>query len=216
MSVKQKTSIEDVHGVIDEAVVNTVFGIFEAVTKLNLLDDIFNDLSEALIAELHNQSFMEFNLELTEEQKEALKRVIAARGNAAVRKYLANIDMDKRTKDVYQVCKDKTESIVDRVLASIGQEVNRGAIINAVAVQANAKNEDYNEILLRTGKNSGDVTIPINCVLISTNCVAVIKTSCGKEPEQGKDAADSTVMETVPEADVSDDLNISEREDNRA
>jgi hypothetical protein len=106
------------------------------------------------------------------------------------------------------------------VLASIGQEVNRGAIINAVAVQANAKNEDYNEILLRTGKNSGDVTIPINCVLISTNCVAVIKTSCGKEPEQGKDAADSTVMETVPEekaeADVSDDLNISEREDNRA
>jgi hypothetical protein len=101
MSVKQKTSIEDVQGAIDEVVVNTVFGIFEAVTKLNLLDDIFNDLSEALIAELHNQSFMEFNLELTEEQKEALKRVIAARGNAAVRKYLANIDMDKRTKDVY-------------------------------------------------------------------------------------------------------------------
>ncbi len=73
------------------------------------------------------------------------------------------------------------------------KEINRGAVINARAVQANSKNEKYDEILLRKTKSSGDITVPTSVIVISTNCVDVIKQSCQQEEE---DAGD----ETEPEA----------------
>jgi hypothetical protein len=76
--------------------------------------------------------------------------------------------------------------IADAVLSSIGREINRGAIINAIAVQANAKSDDYDEILLRKTKASGDITIPTHCILISTNCVSVIKSSCDQQTTEEK------------------------------
>jgi hypothetical protein len=167
----KKTSIDDVQAVVDEVIVNTVFDIFDAVVRLNPLQDLFKDLSEKLIAELAIQSFMEYNLELSEDQRGALSRVVAAKGNETARTYLANLKKDERTQKVYDIVKEKTKGIADAVLSSIGQEINRGAIINAVAVQANAKSEKVDEILLQKTKSSGDITIPTNCILISTNCV---------------------------------------------
>jgi hypothetical protein len=184
----QKPAVEEVQPVIDERIVNTVFAIFEAVTKLNALQDCFEDLANRLIADLTANSFMEFNLELNEDQKEQLRKAVKIKGNETVRDYLAKVNADERTSAVYGICREKTTAIVDTVLSSIGQEINRGAIINASAVQANAKSEDYDEILLRKTKASGDITIPTNCLLISTNCVAVIKASCQKEKKIDRDA----------------------------
>jgi hypothetical protein len=224
MSVQnKKTSIEDVQAVVDEVIVNTVFDIFDSVLRINPLQDLFKDLSEKLITELAVQSFMEYNLELTEDQRGALSRVVAAKGNETARTYLANLKKDERTQKVYDIVKEKTQNIADAVLSAIGQEINRGAIINAVAVQANAKSEDYDEIQLRKTKTSGDITIPTNCILISTNCVSVIKASCQRqtteqkrngedvlnddtqtEPteQQGEESADAT-PEVVDELDIS-------------
>jgi hypothetical protein len=67
--------------------------------------------------------------------------------------------------------------IAEKVLAGVGQEVNRGAIINCVAVAADAKSEDYDQIILRKSKTAGDITIPTQCILFSTNCVEVIQNS---------------------------------------
>jgi hypothetical protein len=185
MSVQnQKPDLEDVQPVIDENIVATVFDMFKAVLELNQLQDLFVDLAKRLIEDLHGNSFMEFNLELNEDQKKQLHRALSIRGNETVRNYLANINKDERTKNVYGVCREKATSIADVVLSSIGQEINRGVIINAVAVQANAKSEDYDEILLRKTKASGDITIPTNCILISTNCVSVIKSSCQSDADK--------------------------------
>jgi hypothetical protein len=238
MNVQNKNaSLEDVQAVVDEVIVNTVFDIFDAVLRLNPLQDLFKDLAEKLIGELSAQSFMEYNLELTEDQRRALSRVVAARGNETAKIYLANLKKDERTQAVYDIVKKKTHSIADAVLSSIGQTVNRGAIINAIAVQANAKSEKVDEILLQKTKSSGDITIPTNCILISTNCVAVIKASCERQTtaeqrngdatkveaesivesivEDGADGGKTQVEEPVGDAEpeVDDELDISGRAD---
>jgi hypothetical protein len=203
----QKPAVEEVQPVIDKKIVDTVFDIFEAVTRINNLDNCFEDLSNRLIGDLIANSFMEFNLELNEDQKECLRKAIRTRGNETVRDYLAKVNADERTKEVYGICRGKITGIVDAVLSGIAREINRGAIINAIAVQANAKSEEHDEILLRKTKSSGDITIPTNCLLISTNCVSVIKASCQEEmgiPKKSDEPKQSKTGEKKPEKAAAD------------
>ena len=180
----QQPDFEDIQPVIDDEIVEIVSDIFQAVTKLNALRDIFEDLGNRLIADLAANSFMEVNLELKEEQKDQLRSVIKSKGEETVRDYLAKVNIDERTKEVYGICRQKATSIADAILSAIGQEINRGAIINAEAVQANSKNKAYDEILLRKTKSSGDITVPTSGIFLSSNCVEVIKASCQEEKEQ--------------------------------
>jgi hypothetical protein len=168
-------------------IVDTVHEIFEAVIRLNALSDIFEDLTERIINDLKANSLLEYNLELNDEQKKHLKKYVKARGFDTVENYLANLDTGIRTKNAYGLVREKTTQIADSVLSSIGMEINRGAIINAYAVQANSKNKAYDEILVRKSKEAGDITIPTNCLLISTNCVEVIKASCQEDRDAVKD-----------------------------
>jgi len=189
----QTPDFEDIQPVIDEQIVDTVHEIFEAVIKVKGLDDLFMDLANRLIEDLKANSLLEFNLELTDDQKDHLRRAVKNKGEETVRNYLANLKTDDRTKLAYGHVREKTTRIVDAVLSSIGLEINRGAIINARAVQANSKNEKYDEILLRKTKSSGDITVPTSVIVLSTNCVDVIKASCQtekKEDDPGEAAAD--------------------------
>jgi hypothetical protein len=182
----QQPEIEDIRPIIDQQIVNTVHGIFESVIKLNALDDLFADLANRLADDLKANSFMEFNIELSDDQKDLLGNVVAIKGKETVNNYLAGLSKDERTKIVYGLVREKTTGIVDAILSSIGQEINRGAIINAQAVVANSKNKDYDEIILRKTKTSGDITVPTSVILISTNCMEVIKVSCQEEKVSGK------------------------------
>ncbi|MDR1902045.1 MAG: hypothetical protein LBQ88_07190 [Treponema sp.] len=168
----------DVKGIVDFEVVATVDDIFTEVMNLNPMKDLFTDLTKRLVDDLYGQSFMEFNLELSDDQKKALGTAIASRGHETARIYLANLKEDERAEKIYEIVKLKTAAIADKILRSIGAEVNRGSIINALAIASNAKNDDYNEITVRSGKSGGDITIPTQVILISTNCVEVIKKSC--------------------------------------
>jgi hypothetical protein len=197
-----KTSLEDVEAVIDNEIVDTVYGIFDDVLKLNELDVIFNDLTNRFAQELYGQSLLDCNLELSAEQRGALQRCVVTRGHDAVKQYLAKLNKDERTKAVYDIVKERCTAISDAVLSSIGRVVNRGAVLNAYAVQANAKNEDYDEILLRKTKSSGDITIPTNCILISTNCVSLIKDLCLTEKAPEEDVDESAEDGTQPEAEA--------------
>jgi hypothetical protein len=195
MSVLQnkKTPIEvDVQGVVDEVIANTVYEIFSALLDMDPVQNLFDDLTDRLATELLGQSILEFNLELSEDQRKALTQVVRARGNDTVNNYLLDLDKDKRTQDIYDFVKDHTASIADSVLRSIGAAINRGAIINATAVQANAKGEEYDEILLRKSKGGGDITIPTQCILMSTNCVSVIQDSCRTEAHPEDEEAQDT------------------------
>jgi hypothetical protein len=179
----EKTALEDVQPVIDQNIVHTVHEIFSALLELNPLQDLFEDLAKRLIDDLAANSLLDYNLELKEDQKKQLTHAYVNKGHEVVSLYLSNLNGDERTKEVYGVCREKTTEIVDAILSSIGREINRGALINAQAVQSNAKNEKYDEILLRKSKHSRDITIPTYCLLISTNCVEVIKKSCQEVKE---------------------------------
>jgi hypothetical protein len=202
MNVKNREpEVEEIMPVIDKNIENTVFDIFDAVLRLNPLEKLFEDLSKRLIEDLHTNSFMEFDLALKEDQKDRLRRALVVKGHETARLYLANLKSDERSKEIYGEVREKTAAIVDALLSDIGQEINRGAIINGYAVMANAKAENYDEILLRKTKGSGDITIPCNCVLISTNCVAVIKASCQSEKAISKDGTEVGEKEEKAAAD---------------
>jgi hypothetical protein len=179
----EKPALEDVQPAIDQNITDTVHEIFSAVLRLNPLQDLFEDLAKRLIDDLAANSLLDYNLELKEEQKKQLISACINKGHEVVSLYLSNLNDDERAKKVYGVCREKTTEIVDTILSSIGKEINRGALINAQAVQASAKNEEYDEILLQKTKHSGDITIPTYCLLISTNCVEIIKKSCQEEME---------------------------------
>ena len=188
MSVVQnkEPEIQNIEPVINDEIVKTVKGIIEAVIKLNPVSDIFGDLVNKLVVDLKANSFMDINLELKVDQREQLLKVIQTRGTEAVQEYLAKVNTDSRTKEIYEICKKKTASIADAILSGIGQEINRGAIINAEAVQANSKNKAYDEILLRKSKSAGDITVPTSGIFIASNCVEVIKASCRKKEDRAK------------------------------
>ena len=190
----QRPDFEDIEPIIDEQIVETVHGIFEDVITLNPLDDLFADLASRLIDDLAANSLLEYNLELTDDQKQQLRKAVHDKGVETVRNYYANLNTDERTKLVYGLVREKTTLIADSLLSSIGKEINRGTIINCHAVQANSKNEKYDEILLRKSKFSGDITVPIDCILLSSNCVELFKKSCqengDEEPAEDAEAGD--------------------------
>jgi hypothetical protein len=102
------TVIEDVRPIIDEEIVNIVKEIFEAVSSLDILEDIFADLTERLVTDLKANSLLDFNLELSEDQRKQLLSVIVSKGNEACQNYLANLNTDGRTKNIYALVRGKT------------------------------------------------------------------------------------------------------------
>jgi hypothetical protein len=205
----EKPALEDVQPEIDKNIVSTVYEIFSAVVRLNPLQNLFEDLAKRLIDDLSANSLLDYNLELKEEQKKQLTSACVNKGNEVVSLYLSNLNGDERTKEVYGVCREKATEIVDTILSSIGKEINRGALINAQAVQANAKNEEYDEILLRKTKHSGDITIPTYCLLISTNCVEVIKKSC--QEVMAVEEEDGEGEEAEPEASDNEERAVADK-----
>jgi hypothetical protein len=180
----QRPDFEDIQPAIDDRIVETVHGIFESVIELNPLDDLFEDLSDRLINDLAANSLLDYNLELSDDQKEQLCKAVKDKGAETVRNYQASLNSDERTKLVYGLVREKTTAIADSLLSTIGKEINRGTIIDCHAVQANSKNEKYDEILLRKSKYSGDITVPTDCILLSSNCVEIFKSSCQEAKEE--------------------------------
>lgn len=148
--------------------------VFERVIKLNYFGHIANDISKALAAELQNASFMTVDLELSDKQKEVMQMAMNRLVENAVNTYIGGIKNDKRTKDTIEVVEGELKKIAEIVLRDIGQEINRGCIINSVAVKADAKSDKYNTIELHHSKGSGDVTVPTKGIFVSSNCVDLI------------------------------------------
>jgi hypothetical protein len=189
----QMPDFEDIQPIIDDQIVNTVHDIFKSVISLNVLGDLFMDLANRLIEDLAANSLLDYNLELTNDQKDQLRKAIKSKGDETVQNYQANLNSDERTKLVYGLVREKTTAIADSLLSTIGREINRGAIIDCRAVQANSKNEKYDEILLRKSKYGGDITVPTACILLSSNCVEVFKSSCqeAKDDDEESDKTES-------------------------
>lgn len=172
-----------VNGVILKDVQTTVQKIFENIINLNYFGAIADDITKNLDGELTNASFMTINLELSEEQKNALRNCVGNVVKHSVDTYVGGIEKDHRTKDVVFEIETSIKRIIEKVLCDIGQEINRGCIINSCAVKADAKNDNYNTIELRHSKESGDITVPTKGIFVSSNCVDLIVNSVKIEPE---------------------------------
>lgn len=162
---------------IDEVAYNSTQEVLEAVVNWDPFKDVCDDIVAAIISDMENASFMTQDLNLTEKQRELLKTNIDTIVTNAQKVYKGKLESDKRSKDLHEFVKKNLKAMLERLLAAIAREINRGAIINAVAVAADTKALDTNKIELRHSKNSGDITIPTNGVFISTNCVEVISKS---------------------------------------
>lgn len=163
--------------VIDKTVAEQTQTVFEKVISLNYWDTVATAITNRLADELKEQSFMTTDLELTEKQKDALGSGLSVIVSEVVKNYKAQVSNDERTVSTYLIVKGAMRSIIERVLSGIGEEINRGAVINAVAVSADSKGKDFNKVELQYSKDAGDITIPTKGVFISTNCVETIRDS---------------------------------------
>lgn len=179
---------------IDETVKENTQEILEAVIGWDSFSDICEDISAAIVSDMENNSFMTQDLSLTEKQKELLRQNINGIVSNCEKVYKGKLETDKRTKELTELVKTRSKNSLERLLSAIGQEFNRGAIINAIAVAADTKSPDSNKIELRHSKSSGDITIPTRGIFLSTNCVEAIQRSidaAGEDKEQeGNDAND--------------------------
>lgn len=173
-----------VESVVDNNVKENAQNIFEAVINLDSFNHIGEDIAKSMIVELANESFMTVNLELNDKQKEVLTAATKQLVTKCVQMYVSNIKKDERTKAIVEIVEDKTKAIIERTLYCIGQEVNRGCLINSTAVKADVKNDNYNTIELRHSKRSGDITVPTKGVFISTNCIELIQNSIKIDTEE--------------------------------
>lgn len=162
-------------GLIQTEVKNAVQTIFESVVGLEDFGNIMDDLATKIITDLANKNFFTEQLELTEKQKEALRSALPSIKDRAKNEYIENIDTDKRRKAIAAIVKREATNLAERVLSAVGQEVNRGACINASCVVMDAKNPDYNQMTLRASKMSGDMTTPCSVLVIATNTIDFIK-----------------------------------------
>ena len=173
-----------IDGVVDADVQETTQDMFKAIIRLDQYEKLSKDIAASMIAELANASFMTVDLELSDKQKEVLNGAVNRLVEHCVGKFVSNIKKDERTVEIANIVIEKCKSLIERTLHDIGQEVNRGCIINSVAVKADAKNDNYNTIELRHGKRSGDITVPTKGIFISTNCVELIKDSIAVNIEE--------------------------------
>ena len=151
----------------DTAVEEYTRDTFERVVNLNIWESVAIAISNRLADELAEKSFMTTDLELTEKQRDTLQGAVRQLVAEVVRNYKAQVSNEERAKDVYKIVKENMRAIINRTLSQIGAEINRGALINAVAVSADSKGKDYNKIELQYYKDAGDITIPTKGIFIS-------------------------------------------------
>ena len=162
---------------IDETARTVTQEILENVIDYDPFSDLCADVTAAIISDMENESFMTQDLRLTDNQKELLREHIDTHVTQAKKVYKGKLETDKRTKELSEYTKNALKGMLERLLSAIGQEFNRGAIINAIAVSADSKSPDFNKIELRHSKTSGDITIPTRGVFMSTNCIEALQKS---------------------------------------
>lgn len=175
--------LDTINGVVQ----NCTRQVFERVINLDNLKNITTDFANMMINELKAKSFMTLDLELSDTQREFMLKELPILMNGTATSYQNKMNKEERTKEVIAIIEDELKKIIEETLRNIAKEINRGAIINSVAVSADTKNDKYNKIELNHSKHSGDVTIPTKGVFISTNCIDVILNSIKvEEPEEVK------------------------------
>lgn len=173
----------------DKVVKEAAQNIFKEIINLDVMDHIAENITTKLSMELKKDLLFPKGLDLTEEEKETLSCKVQIITQNSKDEYIEKLDKEERTKDIVDVVQDNLENIIEKMLSSLAKEVNRGVLISAQAVAADCKNEKHNKIELNHSKLSGDITIPTNCLLLSTNCVDIIKESIkidSFDPETGE------------------------------
>jgi len=165
----------------NEIAAEATIEIFEALMEFEHMKHLVDSISDGLAAILYHESFMTEQLALNDKQKELLSQSIRQVVDQSTKTYLAGIKKDERTKQVALMVQYKLTRVMEQLLSGIAAEVNRGALINCVAVSADTKHDDYNKIELRALKSAGDITIPTKAILVATNCHDIIKHSIREE-----------------------------------
>ena len=151
--------------------------IFDRVMNWHPLRDAAERAGKMLVAKMESETFFQDQYELTQKQAEFIKaHIISIMQEAAIAAVndIKNFE-DKKEDHVGRVVITEMIRISEITMRSIGQSINRGAVLAMQAVQAKATNDDRDEIVMWKSKETGDITIPVRGVFISTNCIEKIK-----------------------------------------
>jgi len=151
--------------------------IFDRVMRWNPLKEAGKLAASMIIAKCDNADFFSDKYALSEKQalliKESVEQIFDAATNSVV---LEVKDYEARREDFIGKCViEELMKVPEETMAAIGEAINRGALLAMTALCANAKNEDFDEIIMRKSKQTGNITIPTRGVFISTNCIERIK-----------------------------------------
>lgn len=124
---------------------------------------------------LEEKSFMTDDVKLTPMQTEIMKEGLETIVRKSYSIFVDSLSKDKRTEHISDCIRGEIITVIYELFKNIGQDINRGACINGNAVMCNSTNEDYNKVEIRYPNRAGDITIPSYVVIISTNCVEMIK-----------------------------------------
>jgi len=168
-----ESSIPEADGVCREI----AYDVFRRVMDWHPLRQAAEIAGALVCSEIELSNFFDEQYSFTERQAEWMKNNIAAvltkAADVAVNK-VKNFEKEHE-EFVGRVVIQEMTKISEKTMQEIGKSINRGALLAMQAVQATAKNEDRDEVLMWKSKHTGDITIPTRGVFISTNCVERIK-----------------------------------------
>lgn len=176
--------------IIDEVVKMCVQNIYEDIIGYDNYKDVIKDISISMCNALEEKSFMTNDLSLNEKQRNILYADTKILVENAIKNYTSNILTDDRTLNIIKFIETNIKAVIERLLAGIAFEINRGCILNCIAVSCDAKNEEYNKAEIRYSKEAGDLTIPTKGVFLSTNCIDVILNSIKVTSNDNKNPKD--------------------------
>jgi len=171
------TPIESIVPEADSVCRDVAERVFEKVMNWHPLEKAADIAAGLIIKEMENADFFEEKYSLTERQanfiRDRIKATMFDGGRAAVAEIK---DFDKKHEDyVGSVVIRELITIPEKTMQEIGKSINRGALLAMTVLEASATNEDYDKIVMRKSKDTGDITIPTRGVFISTNCIERIK-----------------------------------------
>lgn len=171
----------------NKVVAKSAVELYRDIKSFDDKPKIAENITKQIKILLQNEVFFSEEINLSDKQLDALKRVIEDAIYKGYSDSCKNISKDEYSSHISNKIREHTANTINEFCNGIGKELNRGAVIHGTAIAADATNKDYNFIKIRTLKESGtDISIPADTITIATNSVKTIMHAVENIKEESK------------------------------
>lgn len=176
---------EELTRIREEVVFNATEDTISLINRLFSNDYNFRD---ELVKEIVDVFDIVFFALTPEEKRTRLNEDLPAAIEHAFLSFVAK--NDGKIKGIKSRIEDSYINILDVGFAAVAEEVNRGCMIPAVAIAADAKSDKGIRTTIEYGSNH-KITIPCQGMFISTDCIDAIKKSVARFDDENSDDSPS-------------------------